>query len=99
MEQPLYYWDPVIAPSGMILYTGALFPVWRGSMLITGLQPQGLPGGSVTRLSWKGEKVVGEERLDLPPTLWRDIRQGPDGAVYLLKTGPSGQIVKLTPKR
>ena len=99
MEQPLYYWDPVIAPSGMIFYTGSLFPAWKGSMLITGLQPQGLPGGNVTRLTWKGEKVAGEERLDLPPTLWRDIRQGPDGAVYLLKTGPAGQIVKLTPKK
>jgi len=99
MEQPLYYWDPVIAPSGMIFYTGGLFPKWKGSMLISGKQPQGLPGGFVTRLTIKSEKVVGEERLDIPgPVNWRDIRQGPDGAVYLLKDGPAGQIVKLTPK-
>lgn len=99
MEQPLYYWDPVIAPSGMIFYTGGLFPKWKGSILISGKQPQGLPGGAVTRLTLKGERVVGEERLDIPGTFnWRDIRQGPDGAVYLLKDGPAGQIVKLTPK-
>jgi glucose/arabinose dehydrogenase len=68
-------------------------------MLISGKQPQGLSGGSVTRLTLKNERVVGEERLDIPgPANWRDIRQGPDGAVYLLKDGPVGQIVKLTPK-
>ena len=99
MEQPLYYWDPVIAPSGAALYTGALFPAWKGSLLISGMQPQGLPGGNITRLTIKDERVVGEERLDLPPTYWRDIRQGPDGALYLLKGGPVGAIVKLTPKR
>ena len=100
MEQPLYYWDPVIAPSGMIFYTGSLFPKWKGSLLIAGKQPQGLPGGFVTRLTVKGEKVVGEERLETPaPANWRDIRQGPDGAVYLLKDGTAGAIVKLTPKK
>jgi glucose/arabinose dehydrogenase len=98
MEQPLYYWDPVIAPSGVALYTGGLFPAWKGSLLIAGMQPQGLPGGNVTRVTVRNEKVVGEERLDLPPTYWRDIRQGPDGAVYLLKGGPVGAIMKLTPK-
>lgn len=100
MEQPLYYWDPTIAPSGMIFYTGSLFPKWKGSLLIAGKQPQGLPGGFVTRLTVKGEKVVGEERLETPaPANWRDIRQGPDGAVYLLKDGTAGAIVKLTPKK
>ncbi len=100
MEQPLYYWDPTIAPSGMIFYTGSLFPKWKGSLLIAGKQPQGLPGGFVTRLTLKGEKVVGEERLETPaPANWRDIRQGPDGAVYLLKDGTAGAIVKLTPKK
>jgi glucose/arabinose dehydrogenase len=98
MEQPLYYWDPVIAPSGVILYTGALFPAWRGSLLIAGMSPQDLPGGNITRVTVKNERVTGEERLALPPTYWRDIRQGPDGAVYLLKGGGSGAILKLTPK-
>lgn len=100
MEQPLYYWDPTIAPSGMIFYTGRLFPKWKDSLFISGKQPQGLPGGAVTRLTLKGEKVVGEERLDIPggPYNWRDIRQGPDGAIYLLKDGPSGGIHKLVPR-
>ncbi|WP_395670939.1 PQQ-dependent sugar dehydrogenase [Phenylobacterium sp.] len=98
MEQPLYYWDPTIAPSGMIFYTGSQFPAWRGSMFISGKRPQGQPGGAVTRLTWKGERVTGEERLEIPgePVNWRDIRQGPDGAIYLLKDGANGQIVKLT---
>jgi glucose/arabinose dehydrogenase len=101
MEQPLYYWDPTIAPSGMIFYTGNAFPKWKGSMFISGKQPQGLPGGFVTRLSWKGETVVGEERLEIPggPYNWRDIRQGPDEAIYLLKDGPAGAIIRLTPKK
>jgi glucose/arabinose dehydrogenase len=57
-----------------------------------------LPGGNVQRLTIKGERVVGEERLDMPGALWRDIRQGPDGAIYLLQGGDVGKIVKLTPK-
>jgi len=98
MEQPLYYWDPVIAPSGVIFYTGKLFPAWKGSMLISGQAPQGLPGGFITRLTIKNERVVGEERLAMPPANFRDIRQGPEGAVYVLQGGPVGKIVKLTPK-
>jgi glucose/arabinose dehydrogenase len=98
MEQPLYYWDPVIAPSGMIWYTGNLFPAWRGSMFVSGLAPQGLPGGYVARLTWNGERVTGEERLALPPTRFRDIRQGPDGAIYLLQSGAGGKLTKLVPR-
>jgi len=98
LEQPLYYWDPVIAPSGAIFYTGAAFPAWQGSLLVAGQQPQGLPGGNITRLTLKNERVTGEERLDLPGAFWRDIRQAPDGSIYLLQGGPAGKIVKLTPK-
>ena len=98
MEQPLYYWDPVLAPSGMIFYTGGLFPKWKGSLFVSGFQPQGLPGGNITRLTIRNERVVGEERLDMPGALWRDIRQGPDGAIYLVQGGAVGKIVKLTPK-
>jgi glucose/arabinose dehydrogenase len=99
MEQPLYYWDPVIAPAGAIFYTGAAFPAWKGSLLVAGQMPQGLPGGAITRLTIKGERVAGEERLDLPGAYYRDIRQGPDGSIYLLVGGPAGRIVKVTPKR
>lgn len=98
MEQPLYYWDPVLAPSGATFHTGGVFPAWRGSLFVVGQTPQGLPGGNVTRLTIKGERVVGEERLDLPGAFWRDIRQAPDGALYLLQGGPVGKILKLTPK-
>ena len=79
MEQPRYYWDPVIAPSGMVFYTGKLFPAWQNSLFIGGLGSTNL-----VRLTLKGEQVVGEERLlqDLQPQRERirDVRQGPDGA-------------------
>jgi aldose sugar dehydrogenase len=98
MEQPLYYWDPVIAPSGMTFYTGDLFPAWKGSLFIGGLASTNL-----VRLSLAGEKVVGEERLltDLQPARERirDVQQGPDGALYLLTDNAAGRILKLVPKR
>ncbi len=97
LEQPLYYWDPVIAPSGMLFYTGALFPAWRGSLFIGGLASTNL-----VRLDLQGERVVGEERLlkDLLPRAARirDVRQGPDGAIYLLTDSTPGRILKLVPK-
>jgi len=97
MEQPIYYWDPNIAPSGMAFYTGKLFPAWQNSLFIGGLGSTNL-----VRLSVKGEQVVGEERLlqDLQPARERirDVRQGPDGALYLLTDGPKGRILKLVPK-
>jgi glucose/arabinose dehydrogenase len=97
MEQPVYYWDPNIAPSGMIFYTGKLFPAWQNSMFIGGLGSTNL-----VRLSVKGDRVVGEERLlqDLQPSRerLRDVRQGPDGAIYLLTDNAKGRILKLVPK-
>lgn len=95
MEQPLYYWDPVIAPSGMTFYTGDLFPAWKGSLFIGGLGSTCL-----VRLTLDGEKVVGEERLltDLDERI-RNVRQGPDGALYLLTDNAKGKILKLVPKR
>ena len=97
MEQPLYYWDPVIAPSGMIFYTGNLFPAWKGSLFIGGMASTNL-----VRLTVQGDKVVGEERLlkDLQPKAERirNVRQGPDGAIYLLTDSPTGRILKLAPK-
>jgi aldose sugar dehydrogenase len=96
MEQPVYYWDPVIAPGGMTFYTGNLFPAWKGSLFIGGLGSENL-----VRLSLKGERVTGEERLltDLTPKRERirDVRQGPDGALYLLTDNAAGRILKLIP--
>ena len=97
-EQPLYFWDPVIGPSGMAFYTGDLFPAWKGSLFIGGHQTNDL-----VRLSIDGEKITGEERLltDRAPRLRiRDVRQGPDGALYLLTDeNLTGKLLKLTPKR
>lgn len=98
MEQPLYYWDPVIAPSGMVFYTGSLFPAWKGNLFIGGLASTNL-----VRLTIKGERVVDEERLltDLQPKpeRIRDVRQGPDGALYLLTDNAQGRVLKLVPKQ
>jgi glucose/arabinose dehydrogenase len=98
MEQPRYYWDPVIAPSGMVFYTGRLFPAWQNSVFIGGMGSLNL-----VRLTLKGEQVIGEERLlqDLQPARERirDVRQGPDGALYLLTDSAMGRILKLVPKK
>ncbi len=96
MEQPRYYWDPVIAPSGMLFYTGDLFPGWKNSLFIGGLGSLNL-----VRLSLDGERVVGEERLlqDQPQReRIRDVVQGPDGALYLLTDSAKGRLLKLVPR-
>lgn len=97
IEQPTYYWDPVIAPSGMMFYTGDLFPAWKGSVFIGGLATTNL-----VRLDIKGDRVVGEERLlrDLTPKpeRIRDVKQGPEGAVYVVTDSPQGRVLKLIPK-
>jgi glucose/arabinose dehydrogenase len=94
MEQPVYYWDPVIAPSGMAFYDANLFPAWKGSLFVGGLASTHL-----ARLTLKGDRVVGEEWLlqDLGERI-RDVVVGPDGAVYLLTDDANGRILKLAPK-
>jgi aldose sugar dehydrogenase len=98
MEQPRYYWDPVIAPSGMVFYTGRLFPAWQNSLFVGGMGSMNL-----VRLTLKGDQVAGEERLlqDLMPQRERirDVRQGPDGALYLLTDSAMGRVLKLVPKK
>lgn len=93
MEQPIKYWVPSIAPSGMAFYTGTLFPKWRGS-LFTGA----LVGQMLVRLSLDGDKVTGEERLlqNLNERI-RDVRQGPDGALWLLTDASAGRILRVAP--
>jgi glucose/arabinose dehydrogenase len=97
-EQPIYYWDPVIAPSGMLFYTGDLFPAWKGSLFVGGLVSTAL-----VRLDIKGDRVTGEERLlkDLQPKpeRIRDVRQGPEGAIYVVIEGPQARVLKLTPRK
>jgi glucose/arabinose dehydrogenase len=93
-EQPVYYWDPVIAPSGMAIYQGNLFPEWTGAMLIGGLVSEGL-----VVLRMKDDRVATEERIPLGARI-RDVKEGPDGAVYVLTEGERGgsRILRLAPK-
>jgi glucose/arabinose dehydrogenase len=93
MEQPVKYWVPSISPSGMAFYTGTLFPPWKGS-LFTGA----LSGKMLVRLSLSGNEVTGEERLleDLNERI-RDIRQGPDGALWLLTDSTAGRLLRVSP--
>jgi glucose/arabinose dehydrogenase len=93
MEQPLYYWDPVIAPSGMLFYTGALFPDWKGSVFIGSLVEEHL-----ARLTLDDKRVIGEERLlSRRGERIRDVTQGPDGAIYLVTDEDAGRLLKLVP--
>ncbi|MET0087626.1 MAG: PQQ-dependent sugar dehydrogenase [Sedimenticola sp.] len=93
MAQPIYYWDPSIAPSGMMFYTGDRFPQWKDNLFVGSLKFQLL-----VRLEVEGEKVLTEERL-LKGELGRirDVRNGPDGYIYLLTDSPNGQLVRLEP--
>ena len=98
MEQPLYYWDPIIGPSGMTFYTGSLFPAWQGNLFIGGHGTNDL-----VRLVLDGEKVISEERLlkDLQPKpeRIRDVRTGPDGALYVVTDSATARILKLVPRK
>ncbi len=94
MAQPLLQWTPSIAPSGMVFYTGDRFPNWRGNLFVGALKFQML-----VRLQLDGERIVKEERL-LEGALGRirDVRQGPDGLLYLLIDSKPGRIVRLEPQ-
>src|SRR5215204_1339761 len=94
MEQPIKYWVPSIAPSGMAFYTGDLFTSWRGNLFVGALVAHML-----VRLELDGEKVTKEERLlqELRERI-RDVRQGPDGALWLLTDSSSGRILRVVPK-
>ena len=104
MEDPVYYWDPVIAPSGLAIYRGTLFPQWKGSIFVGGLR-----GMLLDRLTIVNGKVTAEEPLltGLHARI-RDVRVGPDGAVYVLtdsgtprmssRTPLTSKLLKLTPR-
>jgi aldose sugar dehydrogenase len=93
LEQPVYYWDPSIAPAGMTFYTGDKFPAWRGNLFVGALKFKLL-----TRLTMEGNRVVAEERLlqDLDERI-RDVVQGPDGYLYLLTDDDDGRVLRLAP--
>lgn len=93
IEPPLHYWTPSIAPSGMAFYTGDAFPQWRGNLFVGALR-----GQLLSRLELDGERVVREERFltELGSRI-RDVRQGPDGKLYLLDES-NGRILRLEPR-
>jgi glucose/arabinose dehydrogenase len=93
MAQPIHYWVPSIAPSGMAFYDGTRFPRWKGDLFVGALRDQML-----VRLKLDGEKVVKEERM-LKSALGRirDVRAGPDGLIYLLTDESDGKLVRLEP--
>jgi glucose/arabinose dehydrogenase len=93
MEQPIYYWDPVIAPGDMDFYRGDLFP-WRGDILIAGLESRAL-----VRLEIEGERVTGEERFALGVGRIRDLAESEDGALWIVTDEDNGRVLRLTPAR
>jgi glucose/arabinose dehydrogenase len=94
MEQPLYYWVPSIATSGMTFYSSDTYPEWKGSLFVGALKAQ-----LVARLEFGADgKVKAEERFPVGERV-RDIRQGPDGALYLLTDEDAGRLLRLTPAK
>jgi aldose sugar dehydrogenase len=89
LAAPIRYWNPVIAPSGMAFYTGDAIPSWKGNLLIGGMVAR-----AIVRLTLSGEQVTAEERIALGGRI-RDVRQGPDGAVFALDES-NGTILRLT---
>ena len=94
-QQPSYYWDPVIAPSGAQFYTGDAFPAWKDSLFVGSLKERRL-----VRLVVEGDRVRGEEHLltDRGQRV-RDVRQGPYGALYIVTDESSGELWKIVPRR
>jgi aldose sugar dehydrogenase len=95
MEQPVYYWDPVIAPSGAQFYSGDAFPAWKGNLFVGGMKDTQL-----VRLVLKDDRVAGEEHLlaDRGQRV-RDVRQGPDGALYIVTDQENGELWRIAPRR
>jgi glucose/arabinose dehydrogenase len=95
VADPLHYWDPSIAPSGMAFYTGELFPQWQGDVFVGALKMRKL-----VRLSLDGGKVTKEEDLltELGERI-RDVRMGPDGALWLLTDSPRGKVYRMVPAK
>lgn len=94
MEQPLYYWNPAIGPTGMTFYSGTLIPEWDGNLFVAGHN-----GEHIARLVLDGNRVTGEERLLLDQRQrMRDVRQGPDGALWALTDDNNGRLIRIAPR-
>ncbi|MFL6551722.1 MAG: PQQ-dependent sugar dehydrogenase, partial [Povalibacter sp.] len=92
LEQPIYYWDPVIAPSGIVFYDGDMFPEWKGNLFIASLLDMKL-----VRLELQNDKVVGEEWLlrDRHQRV-RDVKQAPDASLYVLTEASDGALLRIS---
>ncbi len=90
-EEPIYYWNPSIAPSGMMFYRGNLFPEWKGNLFIGSLV-----GRHLVRLVVNSNQVISEEKLLMNQARIRDVAEGPDGAIYLLTDDTNGLLLKLS---
>jgi glucose/arabinose dehydrogenase len=94
-QGPVYYWDPVIAPSGAQFYTGDAFPAWKGSLFVGSLREQRL-----VRLVLTDDRVTGEEHLLAErDARIRDVRQAPDGSLYVTTDAGNGEVWRITPRR
>ncbi len=93
MEQPIYYWDPVIAPGGMVFYTGDMFPEWRGNLLVSSLSP-----GALVRLELDSNRVTGEERLLKDIGRVRDVAIAQDSSILVITDHKAGKLIRLTRK-
>ena len=91
MEDPKVVWTPAQAPSGLEFYTGDVFPEWQGD-LFSG----GLVGEQVRRIILDGEQVIGEEALTIGRRV-RDVKQGPDGYLYILTDHEDGELMRIIP--
>jgi glucose/arabinose dehydrogenase len=91
MEQPVYFWDPVLAPAGMDFYDGDVFEAWRGDLFVGGLREQ-----RISRLVIEDKRVVAEEWLPVGSRV-RDVTTGPDGFIYLVTDQPDGQVMRIVP--
>jgi aldose sugar dehydrogenase len=93
VEQPTYYWDPVIAPSGAQFYSGDAFPAWKGNLFVGSMGQRRL-----VRLVLSDNKVTGEEHLLIDRNeRVRDVRQGPDGFLYVVTDAANGELWRISP--
>ena len=91
LEQPVLHWTPSIAPSGLAFYVADRFPAWRGNLFAGSLKFQ-----MVVRMELQGDLVVRQERLSFGDRI-RDVRQGPDGCIYLLTDSRAGRLLRREP--
>ena len=93
LEQPIYFWTPSIAPSGMAFYAGKAFPAWKGSVLVGGMS-----GRQLVRLEMKAGRVAGEEKLLMDRCKrTKDVGVGPDGLIYVITDESPSEVLRIRP--